>query len=110
LKLLEPFLSWQDDMKAIRRDIHAHPELAYQETRTADVVAKCLTNWSIPIDRGLGGTGVVGIIKGKTDSGRAIGLRADIDALPMQENNTFEHTSRYDGHAAERGTLPHSKQ
>jgi hippurate hydrolase len=97
LKLLEPFLSWQADIKAIRRDIHAHPELAYQETRTADIVANCLTNWSIPIDRGLGGTGVVGIIKGKTDSGRAIGLRADMDALPMQENNTFEHVSRYDG-------------
>lgn len=97
MKLLEPFLSWQADIKAIRRDIHAHPELAYQETRTADIVANCLTNWSIPIDRGLGGTGVVGIIKGKTDSGRAIGLRADMDALPMQENNTFEHVSRYDG-------------
>jgi len=97
LKLLEPFLSWQADIKAIRRDIHAHPELAYQETRTADIVANCLTNWSIPVDRGLGGTGVVGIIKGKTDSGRAIGLRADMDALPMQENNTFEHVSRYDG-------------
>lgn len=97
MKLLEPFLNWQADIKAIRRDIHAHPELAYQENRTADIVAQCLTDWSIPIDRGLGVTGVVGIIKGKTDSGRAIGLRADMDALPMQENNTFEHVSLFEG-------------
>lgn len=97
MKLLDPFLNWQYEIKSIRRDIHAHPELAYQEHRTADIVAKCLTDWSIPIYRGLGQTGVVGIIKGKTDTGRAIGLRADMDALPMQENNTFDHASRFEG-------------
>ena len=90
MKLLEPFLQWQDDIKAVRRDIHAHPELAYEELRTSDRVAELLTRWGIPIHRGLGGTGVVGILKGKTE-GPAIGLRADMDALPMQETNMFAH-------------------
>ncbi len=99
MKQLEPFLQWQDEIKAIRRDIHAHPELAYEEHRTADIVAKQLTDWGIKIDRGLGGTGVVGIVTGSLahDPGHAIGLRADMDALPMQELNTFSHASQYPG-------------
>jgi hippurate hydrolase len=97
MKLLEPFLSWQSEMQAIRRDIHAHPELCYEEQRTANVVAETLQKWGIPIHRGLGGTGVVGIITGRTPGKNAIGLRADIDALPMQELNTFEHASRHAG-------------
>lgn len=96
MKLLEPFLQWQDDIKAVRRDIHAHPELAFKELRTSDRVAELLTQWGIPIHRGLGGTGVVGILKGKTD-GPAIGLRADMDALPMQETNAFAHASQHAG-------------
>ena len=84
---------------AIRRDIHAHPELCFEEVRTADVVAQKLTEWGIPIHRGLGKTGVVGIVKGRDGgaSGRAIGLRADMDALPMQEFNTFAHASQHHG-------------
>ena len=97
MKLLEPFLDWQKDIQSIRRDIHAHPELAYEEHRTADVVARCLEQWGIPIHRGMGGTGVVGIIKGNGESTRAVGLRADMDALPMQEVNTFEHASTHQG-------------
>ena len=99
MKLLEPFLQWQHEIKAIRRDIHAHPELAYQEQRTSDLVAKLLTDWGIPTHRGLGGTGVVGVIQGTKphDKGNAIGLRADMDALPMQELNTFEHASQHPG-------------
>jgi hippurate hydrolase len=89
-------LAFQTELETIRRDIHAHPELSYQEQRTADVVAQCLTDWGIPVVRGLGVTGVVGIIKSGT-SDRAIGLRADMDALPMQELNTFEHASRHAG-------------
>ncbi len=80
----------------LRQDIHAHPELCYQEQRTADVIADKLTQWGIPIHRGLGVTGVVGIVKAGT-SPRAIGLRADMDALPMQEHNTFAHASTYHG-------------
>ncbi len=80
----------------MRRDIHAHPELCFEEKRTSDVIAKALTDWGIPIHRGLGTTGVVGIVKNGT-SKRAVGLRADIDALPMTEHNKFEHASRYAG-------------
>jgi len=96
MRLVEPILAHQAELETIRRDIHAHPELCYEEQRTADVVAARLTEWGIPVVRGLGVTGVVGIIKNGT-SGRAIGLRADMDALPMQELNTFEHASRHAG-------------
>ncbi|GAB2898049.1 M20 aminoacylase family protein [Paralcaligenes ginsengisoli] len=109
MKLVEPIVAWQAEIAAIRRDIHAHPELAYEEVRTADVVAKKLESWSIDTHRGLGVTGVVGTIHGKTQNGHAIGLRADMDALPMQELNTFGHASKnpgkmhacgHDGHTA----------
>jgi amidohydrolase len=96
MRLVEPILAHQSELETIRRDIHAHPELCYEEQRTADVVAARLTEWGIPVVRGLGITGVVGIIKNGT-SERAIGLRADMDALPMQELNTFEHASRHAG-------------
>jgi hippurate hydrolase len=96
MRLVEPILAHQSELETIRRDIHAHPELCYEEQRTADVVAARLTAWGIPVVRGLGITGVVGIIKNGT-SERAIGLRADMDALPMQELNTFEHASRHAG-------------
>jgi amidohydrolase len=96
MRLVEPILAFQSELETIRRDIHAHPELCYEEQRTADVVASRLADWGIPVVRGLGVTGVVGIIKNGT-SKRAIGLRADMDALPMQELNTFEHASRHAG-------------
>jgi len=96
MKVIDSIVSQAASIAAIRRDIHAHPELCFEEIRTADLVAQTLTQWGIPIVRGLGGTGVVGIIKSGT-SARAIGLRADMDALPMQEFNTFEHASRHDG-------------
>ena len=108
MKLIDPIVEFQAELQKIRRDIHAHPELCYEEQRTADVVARKLTEWDIPIVRGLGITGVVGIIKNGT-SDRAVGLRADMDALPMQEINTFAHASRnkgkmhacgHDGHTA----------
>ena len=86
-------------MAALRRDIHAHPELCFEEVRTADLVARQLAGWGIPVHRGLGRTGVVGTVHGRDGGacGRAIGLRADMDALPMQEFNTFAHTSRHAG-------------
>ncbi|MES2126125.1 MAG: M20 aminoacylase family protein [Pseudomonadota bacterium] len=96
MKLAEPIIAFQPEMQKIRRDLHAHPELSYEELRTSDVVAAKLTEWGIPIVRGLGLTGVVGILK-HGSSERAIGLRADMDALPMQEVNTFEHASRHAG-------------
>jgi amidohydrolase len=96
MNLIEPILADAQAVAAIRRDIHAHPELCFQEERTADVIARALTDWGIPIHRGLGKTGVVGIVKNGTSS-RAVGLRADIDALPMTEHNTFAHASQHPG-------------
>jgi amidohydrolase len=96
MKLIDPILQFHAELQQIRRDIHAHPELCFEEQRTADVVAQKLNEWGIPILRGMGVTGVVGIIRNGS-SERAIGLRADMDALPMQEVNTFGHTSRHVG-------------
>ena len=108
MKTIDSIVTQAASIAAIRRDIHAHPELCFEEVRTADIVAKQLTDWGIPIHRGMGTTGVVGIVKAGTSS-RAIGLRADMDALPMQEFNTFAHASKipgkmhacgHDGHTA----------
>jgi metal-dependent amidase/aminoacylase/carboxypeptidase family protein len=82
MKVIDSIVTQSAGIAAIRRDIHAHPELCFQEVRTADVVAAKLTEWGIPIHRGMGTTGVVGIVKAGTSS-KAIGLRADMDALPM---------------------------
>lgn len=100
---------WHAEFTAIRRDIHQYPELGYKEFRTAEKIAQLLTSWGIPIHQGLGETGVVGILQGTKGPGKAIGLRADIDALPMPEQNNFAHKSRHentmhacghDGHTA----------
>ncbi|MFO1328743.1 MAG: M20 aminoacylase family protein [Rubrivivax sp.] len=87
------------DLTALRRDLHAHPELGFDERRTSDLVAARLAALGIPMHRGLARTGVVGIVHGRDGgaSGRAIGLRADMDALPVQEQNTFAHASRHPG-------------
>jgi hippurate hydrolase len=97
MKLLPEVLESAEVIKAIRRDIHAHPELCFEENRTADMVAKQLSSWGITVHRGLGKTGVVGSIQGTLGAGRSIGLRADMDALPLQEHNRFEHASKHDG-------------
>lgn len=87
--------SYRDELTAIRRDIHMHPELAYEETRTADVVAEQLESFGIEIHRGLATTGVVGTLKAGT-ANKSIALRADMDALPIQESNDFGHKSVHD--------------
>ena len=108
MKPIESILADAASIAAMRRDIHAHPELCFEERRTSDLIAKALTDWGIPVHRGLGKTGVVGIVKNGT-SGRAVGLRADIDALPITEHNRFVHASTtpgkmhacgHDGHTA----------
>ena len=96
MHLINAIVTAAPAIAALRRDLHAHPELCFEERRTADVVAAKLTEWGIPIHRGLGTTGVVGIVKAGT-SERAIALRADMDALPMQEFNTFAHASQHPG-------------
>ena len=99
MKLIDSILTQAAGIAAVRRDIHAHPELCYEEVRTADVVAGKLAEWGIETRRGMGTTGVVGIVHGRDGGqcGRGIGLRADMDALPMQERNTFEHASQHAG-------------
>ncbi len=96
------------EIKALRRTIHAHPELRYEETATSNLVAENLERWGLKVHRGMGRTGVVGVLK-KGDSSKSIGLRADMDALPINEVNTFEHRSQnigrmhacgHDGHTA----------
>ena len=96
MQLIESILADAASIATVRRDIHAHPELCFQEERTADVIARALTEWGIPIHRGLGKTGVVGIVKNGS-SDRAVGLRADMDALPMTRHNRFDHASRHPG-------------
>jgi hippurate hydrolase len=89
---------WQDEFAAVRRDLHMHPELGFEEHRTAEVVCKRLAALGIEHHAGVGRTGVVAVIRGRADTrGRSVGLRADMDALPMQEENAFAHRSRYDG-------------
>ena len=84
------------DMTAWRRDIHAHPELGFAETRTADLVAGRLEAFGLEVARGIGRTGVVGTLRAGSGQ-RSLGLRADMDALPIAEANTFEHRSRHAG-------------
>jgi amidohydrolase len=111
MKLIDSILTQAASIAAVRRDIHSHPELCFEEVRTADIVAKKLSAWGVEIHRGMGTTGVVGIIHGRDGGacGRGIGLRADMDALPMQEFNQFAHASTqagkmhacgHDGHTA----------
>ena len=84
------------ELKAIRRDIHAHPELGFEEERTSTIVAQKLKEWGCEVTTGIGKTGVVGTIR-VGNNPRAIGLRADMDALPMDELNTFDHRSTHKG-------------
>jgi len=86
----------QEEMTGWRRDIHTHPETAFEERRTSNVAAEKLAAFGIEVHRGLAKTGVVGTLKAGRGN-RAIGLRADLDALPIQEQNTFAHRSRHDG-------------
>ncbi|GAB4259833.1 MAG: M20 aminoacylase family protein [Pararhodobacter sp.] len=85
-----------DDLTAIRRDLHAHPELGFQEVRTSGIVAGLLESWGLEVTRGLGKTGVVGVLKG-TRPGRTIGLRADMDALPIDERTNLPYASKTPG-------------
>ncbi len=96
MRLLKPILDEAAALASLRRDLHAHPELGYQEERTSARIAETLSGWGIPVHRGLGGTGVVGIVR-NGDGTRALGLRADIDALPVTERNTFAHASMHAG-------------
>ncbi len=99
--------AFTDELVAIRRDLHAHPEIGFEEVRTSGIVAEKLEAWGIEVHRGIGGTGVVGILEGTGGPGRRIGLRADMDALPMDEITNLPwrstipgrmHACGHDGH------------
>ncbi|SCC95668.1 Uncharacterized hydrolase YtnL [Thiomonas sp. X19] len=97
MQIIDSIVAEAARFRAIRRDIHAHPELCFHEDRTSDTIAALLTEWGLPVHRGLGRTGVVAVIEGSKGPGRSIGLRADIDALPVTEKNTFAHVSTHPG-------------
>ena len=87
-----------DEMLRVRHDLHAHPELAYQEHRTGDIVAARLAEWGYEVHRGLGDTGVVGTLRcGEAGQGKRLGLRADMDALPILEATGLPYASRHEG-------------
>jgi len=90
---------WHRELTAIRHALHANPELGFEEHFTAELVARQLARWGVDeVHRGIGRTGVVGVIRGReTHSARTVGLRADMDALPMHEDNDFAHRSRKAG-------------
>ena len=88
---------FQDDLIATRRDIHENPELGFEENRTSDLVAKQLESWGIEVHRDIAKTGLVGVLKGNGNSPRTIGIRADMDALPMSEEGTPIYKSKNDG-------------
>src|SRR3546814_10249936 len=96
MPIINSIAALKDDMTEWRRDIHAHPELAFEEVRTSDLVAEKLASWGIEVHRGLARTGVVGVLRAGA-SRRTIGLRADMDALPMTEENDLPWTSTVPG-------------
>ncbi|MFP6807613.1 MAG: M20 aminoacylase family protein [Pseudomonadales bacterium] len=96
MKTIKAIEGYQNEMTAWRRDIHAHPEIAFEEHRTARIVAEKLESFGLEVETGIAGTGVVGTLK-KGRGNRAIGLRADLDALLIHETNEFEHKSKEDG-------------
>src|SRR6266404_8979318 len=96
MPVINRIASYQQDMTAWRHDIHSHPETAFEEVRTADVVAEKLKQFGIEVHRGLAKTGVVGVLRAGTGKG-AIGLRADMDALDVHETNKFDHASTIPG-------------
>ena len=95
MKLLPEVLAAREEIQSLRRTIHAHPELRYEEVHTAELVAAQLEQWGIEVHRGLGKTGVVGVLK-RGAGKRSVGLRADMDALPIHEL----HACGHDGHTA----------
>ena len=106
MPILDDVARYHEELRAIRQDIHANPELGLEEYRTADLVAAKLEEWGIEVHRGVGGTGVVGVLRSGNGPG-AIGLRADMDALPIVEatnvpyssqNNGVMHACGHDGH------------
>ena len=97
MSVIVQIAAYAAELAALRHDLHAHPELGFEETRTAAIVAERLRAWGIETHTGIGGTGVVGLVRGKGGSARRIGLRADMDALPMEEKTGLAYASQTPG-------------
>jgi len=97
MAIVNRIAEFHDDLIQWRRDIHAHPETAFEEIRTSEIVAEKLAEFGIEVHRGLAGTGVVGTLAGDRGDGPSIGLRADLDALDILEKNQFDHKSTIPG-------------
>ena len=97
MPVLNTIADRHEEMTAWRRYLHAHPELGFEEHMTADFIAEKLESFGVEVHRGMATTGVIGVIHGQGNSDRKIGLRADIDALPMTEINDFDHKSTHEG-------------
>ncbi|HMO28191.1 M20 aminoacylase family protein [Enterovirga sp.] len=107
MKPISRIAAYADELTALRRDFHAHPEIGFEETRTSGIVAEKLASWGVEVHRNVGKTGVVGIIQGNGRPGASIGLRADMDALPIEEATDVAwkstrpgtmHACGHDGH------------
>ncbi|MET0173095.1 MAG: M20 aminoacylase family protein [Agrobacterium vaccinii] len=94
MPVIEKIEAYKDELTAIRRDIHEYPEIGFEEVRTSGIVAEKLASYGIDVHRGIGKTGVVGVLKGNRGEGKTIGLRADMDALPMEEHTNLGYASK----------------
>ena len=97
MSAIDRILSFADDLTTLRRDFHQHPEIGFEELRTSARIAELLEQWGISVTCNVGKTGVVGVLHGKQGIGRSIGLRADMDALPMDEQTNLPYASRTPG-------------
>jgi amidohydrolase len=98
MPVIDRIAEFTDELISIRRDFHEHPELGMQEVRTSGIVAKLLQEWGVETHTGIGNTGVVGVLKGTgAGTGRTIGLRADMDALPIEERTNLPFSSKTPG-------------
>src|ERR1044071_6030100 len=97
MPVINRIADFHSEMAAWRHDLHDHPETAFEERRTSDVVARLLESFGIKTARGIARTGVIGTLHGARPGGRAIALRADMDALPIEEKNGFDHASQHHG-------------
>ncbi|NWJ27417.1 M20 aminoacylase family protein [Rhizobium sp. RM] len=96
-KVIDRIVTYIPELVSIRHDLHQHPEIGFEEVRTSGIVAEKLASWGIEVHRGYGKTGVVGILRGKHAGNRSVGLRADMDALPMPEETGLPYASIYPG-------------
>ncbi|MBP8938664.1 MAG: amidohydrolase, partial [Agrobacterium sp.] len=96
-KILDRIGTYVPELVSIRHDLHRHPEIGFEEVRTSGIVAEKLASWGIEVHRGYGKTGVVGVLRGRHAGNRSIGLRADMDALPMPEETGLSYASVYPG-------------